>query len=178
MFMRHTVLVLAMAAAQHPPMPPGMTHDEHMKQLNERGAAAMGFDQNTTQHTFTATPDGGSIAVDVKDAADAQTRDQIRAHLKEIADAFAKGDFSKPFLTHAEVPPGVPVMAEKKDAIRYTYSDTPNGGVVRIRTKDAQALDAIHAFLKYQMQEHSPIRRPVEPDPRLGIRDSARDNPL
>jgi hypothetical protein len=158
MFIRHTVLVLAIAAAQHPQMPPGMTHEEHMKQLNERGAAAMGFDQNTTQHTFTATPEGGSIAVNVKDAADVKTRDQIRGHLKEIADAFAKGDFSKPFQTHGEIPPGVPVMAGKKDAISYTYSGAPNGGSIRIRTTDAQALDAIHAFLKYQEMEHTPRR--------------------
>jgi hypothetical protein len=156
MFIRRSVLVLAIAAAQHPQMPPGMTHDEHMQQLNERGAAAMGFDQSTTHHTFTVTPEGGLIAVSVKDAADVKTRDQVRAHLKEIADAFATGDFSKPFQTHAEVPPGVPVMAEKKDAIRYSYSDTPDGGRVRIRTTDARALDAIHAFLKYQNEEHPP----------------------
>jgi hypothetical protein len=161
-----TALVAATIAAapQHPQTPPGMTHEEHMKQmekedgLKKRGAAAMGFDQNTTQHAFTATEDGGSIAVDVKDTEDVATRDQIRAHLKEIAGAFAAGDFSKPFQTHAEVPPGVPVMTDKKDAISYAYSDTPRGGLVRIRTKDAQALDAIHAFLKYQNQEHNPQR--------------------
>ena len=149
-------------AAQHPPMPPGMTHEEHMKQmekeaeLNKRGAAAMGFDQHTTQHTFSAAEDGGTIAVDVKDAQDTATRDQIRAHLKEIATAFAAGDFSKPFLTHGDVPPGVPVMTERKDAINYRYTDTPHGGIVRIRTTDAAALDAIHAFLAYQNQEHHP----------------------
>src|SRR5215472_14749536 len=97
-------------APQHPRMPPGVSHDEHMKQLKEQGAAAMGFDQDTTQHTFMGTSDGGSIAVDVKDAADLVTRDRFRAHLREIADAFANGDFSKPFQTHAEVPPGMPVM--------------------------------------------------------------------
>jgi len=158
-----TLLAATIAAApQRSQMPPGMTHEEHMKQieketeLHTRGAAAMGFDQNTTRHTFTATDDGGSIAVDVQDARDTATRDQIRAHLKEIAGAFAAGDFSKPFQTHAEVPPGVPVMTDMKDAIKYAYSDTLHGGVVRIRTKDAQALDAIHAFLKYQDQQHNP----------------------
>jgi len=160
MLIIYTVFAATLAAAlQHPQMPQGMNHEEHMKQLKARGAAAMGFDQDTTQHTFTATADGGSIAVDVKDAADVETRDHIRAHLKEIADAFAKGDFSKPFMTHAEVPPGVPVMMEKKDAIGYAYSDTPDGGVVRIRTNDARALDAIHAFLKYQNTEHNPAAK-------------------
>jgi hypothetical protein len=156
MFVATAVLAATLAAAlQHPQMPPGMTHEEHMKQLKERGATAMGFDQDTTHHTFTAMADGGTIAVDVKNAADVTTRDQIRAHLKEIAAAFGSGDFSKPFQTHAEVPPGVPVMTEKKGAISYTYADTPNGGIVRIRTTDAQAIAAIHAFLKYQNPEHN-----------------------
>ncbi|MGH9140976.1 MAG: hypothetical protein ACRD2I_07530 [Vicinamibacterales bacterium] len=157
MFIKLAILAATLAALpQHPQMPAAMTHEEHMKQLQERGTAAMGFDQNTTQHAFTTTPDGGSIAVEVKNAADVKTRDQIRAHLKEIAGAFASGDFTKPFQTHAEVPPGVPVMAERKDAIRYAYSNTAGGGILRISTKDAQALDAIHAFLKYQNEEHNP----------------------
>jgi hypothetical protein len=157
MFIVPAILAAALAALlQHPQMPSGMTHEEHMKQLKERGTAAMGFDQNTTRHTFTETPDGGSIAVEVKDAADVKTRDQIRMHLDEIAHAFAKGNFTKPLQTHGEVPPGVTGMMQKKDAISYEYSDTPGGGIVRIRTKDAQALDAIHAFLKYQNDEHKP----------------------
>jgi len=160
MFFSCAVYVVTIAfAPEHPQqMSPGMTH-EHMKQLEERGAAAMGFDQGATRHTFTSTSDGGSIAVDVKDAGDVTTRDQIRAHLREIAAAFAKGDFAKPSQTHAELPPGVPVMTEKKTTITYGYSDTPTGGIVRIRTDDSQALQAIHAFLEYQTREHNPASK-------------------
>ena len=150
------------SASQHTQMPPGMTHEEHMQQLEKEaelkkhGAAAMGFDQDAARHEFKIEPDGGSIAVDVKDAADLTTRDAIRAHLREIADAFSKGDFSKPLQTHAEVPPGVPVMTDRKERITYSCADTPHGAIVRIRTRDAQALDAIHAFLNYQIREHRP----------------------
>lgn len=145
---------------QHPGMPAGMTHEQHMKQmqkdaeLKKRGAIAMGFDQDKTTHHFRATPAGGSIEVGVKDAADARSRDQIRSHLKKIADAFAKGDFAKPFQTHAEVPPGVPAMQRLKAAIRYKYEETPDGGVVRIITADPDALKAVHEFLAYQGREH------------------------
>ena len=157
MFITSFVLLATLAALpQHPQMPPGMTHEEHMAQLNARGAAAMGFDQTAARHTFTAAPDGGSIGIDARDPADATTRDGIRAHLKKAAEAFANGDFSAPFQTHAEVPPGVPVLIERRAAIRYRYADTPNGGRVRITTADARALDAIHAFLKYQDDEHNP----------------------
>ena len=145
---------------QHPGMPAGMTHEQHMKQmqkdaeLKKRGALAMGFDQDKTTHHFRATPAGGSIEVAVKAAADAVSRDQIRSHLKEIAAAFAKGDFAKPFQTHAEVPPGVPAMQRLKAAIRYKYEETPDGGAVRITTADPDALKAVHEFLAYQGREH------------------------
>ena len=145
---------------QHPAMPAGMSHEQHMKQmqkdaeLKQRGALAMGFDQDKTTHHFRATAAGGSIEVAVKDAADARSRDQIRGHLKEIAEAFAKGDFAKPFQTHAEVPPGVPAMQRLKAVIRYKYEETPDGGAVRITTSDPDALKAVHEFLAYQGREH------------------------
>src|SRR5713226_10788970 len=78
------------AAAQHPAMPPGMTHEEHLAQmqkdaeLKKRGTAVMGFDQDRTTHHFRLTPAGGAIDVTVNDPADAASLAQVRAHLKEI----------------------------------------------------------------------------------------------
>jgi hypothetical protein len=145
---------------QHPTMPAGMSHQEHLRQLQKdaelrkRGALAMGFDQDKTTHHFRTSPSGGSIEVSVKDAADEASRAAIRSHLDEIARAFAAGDFKKPFQTHAEVPPGVPEMQRLKEAIEYRYVQTPRGGLVRITTRDAAALAAVHAFLEYQSKEH------------------------
>jgi hypothetical protein len=147
-------------ALQHPTMPAGMSHEEHLKQmakdaeLKKRGTIAMGFDQDKTAHHFRTSAAGGSIEVEVTDPADATSRDQIRRHLKEIAAAFAKGDFTKPFQTHAEVPPGVPSMERLKGVIRYRYEDTARGGLVRISTSNPEALGAIHEFLDYQAREH------------------------
>ena len=121
-------------ALQHPTMPAGMSHEEHLKQmakdaeLKKRGTIAMGFDQDKTAHRFRTSAAGGSIEVEATDPADAASRDQIRAHLKEIAAAFAKGDFTKPFQTHAEVPPGVPSMQRLKGVVPYRYEETPRGG--------------------------------------------------
>jgi hypothetical protein len=148
------------AFAQHPTMPPGMTHEEHQAQmrkdaeLKRRGAAAMGFDQDATTHHFRIAADGGSIDVDVKDPSDDESRRQIRAHLEEIARDFARGDFAKPFATHAEVPPGVDAMRSLKRAITYRYEDTPGGGRVRITTSNEKARNAVHEFLRYQIREH------------------------
>ncbi len=115
------------AAQQHPAMPAGMTHEEHMAQmkkeaeLKQRGQMAMGFDQDKATHHFTLTAEGGAIAVDANDAADETTLAQIRTHLQEIARAFAQGDFEKPLMTHGEMPPGVATMQRLEAAITYTY---------------------------------------------------------
>ena len=158
--MKSLLAAVLMFALQHPTMPAGMSHEQHLKQmekdaaLKKRGAIAMGFDQDKTAHHFLTSATGGSIEVEVKDPADSASRDEVRRHLKEIAASFAKGDFAKPLQTHAEVPPGVPSMARLKTVIRYRYVETPGGGVVRISTSDPDALKAVHEFLEYQAREH------------------------
>jgi hypothetical protein len=158
----HTVLILGLlggtlSAAQ---MPAGMTHEEHQKQmakdaaLAKRGAEVMGFDQEATNHHFILAADGGAIEVTAKSASDTASLNAIRTHLKEIAGQFAAGDFEKPLMTHAETPDGVAGMTARKNAIAYEFESLPAGGRVRIRTKDAAALDAVHKFLQYQIREH------------------------
>lgn len=117
-------------------------------------AQAMGFDQDKTVHHFPMTANGGSVEVETKDAADEASRSAVRMHLKHIAEAFANGDFSKPLLTHGEMPDGVADLKRLKSSIRYKYEDTPRGGAVRITTSDPDALKAVHAFLEYQQREH------------------------
>jgi hypothetical protein len=154
------VLVAAPAMSAQHQMPPGMTHEEHQQpmqkdaELKRRGQAAMGFDQDATAHEFLLADDGGSIEVSVKDPANTKDLEAIRAHLREIAASFKQGDFSKPFQTHAEVPPGVERMKSFKDAIAYTYEETPRGARVRIRASQPDALKAVHEFLTYQIREH------------------------
>jgi hypothetical protein len=152
------VLALALAPlvpAQHESMPPGMSHEEHMKQMNKRGNAAMGFDQDKVTHHFLLTRTGGSIEVAANQSADDVTRRQIRDHLKTISREFADGIFTSPTATHGEVPPGVPVMRDRKSRIAYVYEETPTGARVVITTTDRKALSALHDFLKYQIREHA-----------------------
>jgi len=149
------------ASAQHPAMPAGITHEEHLAQMKkdaemkQRGAQAMGFDQDTTTHHFRLTETGGGIEVSTTAVGDTAGRDQIRAHLKEIAAEFAKGNFEKPFMTHAEVPPGVETMKRLAARIRYAFKPTARGGVVRIATDEAAARAAVHEFLRYQITAHA-----------------------
>jgi hypothetical protein len=74
--------------------------------------------------------------------------------LKAIAAEYARGDFSKPFATHGEVPPGVSTMQQRKAMMTFKYQETPEGGRVTIATSDPDALAAVHAFLRYQITEH------------------------
>ena len=147
-------------AQSHSAMPPGMTHEEHMTQmkkdadLKSHGAMAMGFDQDATTHHFHLTATGGAIEVSANNAGDQLSVGQIRNHLKEIAGAFGRGDFAKPLMTHDETPPGVSTMQALKTQIAYKFEETPQGGMVRITTKNSLAQNAVHDFLQYQIWEH------------------------
>ena len=149
------------AFAQHPAMPPGVTHEEHLArmqkdaELKKRGALAMGFDQDKTAHHFRLYETGGAIEVGVNDPADPAVLDEVRTHLKVIAADFSRGDFGKPFATHGEVLPGVRTMQKRKNALAFRYEDMPSGGRVRITTSDVKVTEAVHEFLRYQIRGHA-----------------------
>ena len=94
------------------------------------------------------------IDVSVKDPKDTANREEIRQHLNHIAGLFASGNFDAPMFIHATTPPGVPTMIRLHEQIHYQYEPTENGGRVRISTSSEPALDAIHAFLLFQIVDH------------------------
>ena len=114
----------------------------------------MGFDHDKTTHHFRLTPSGGTIEVTANAESDTASRDAIRGHLSHIATMFAEGDFEAPMLIHDRVPPGVPVMKEKGNAIRWTYEEIPSGGEILIATEDAEARKAVYEFLRFQIEDH------------------------
>jgi hypothetical protein len=132
----------------------GPDHDAHHRDMLRRGAQAMGFDQERTVHHFLLYEDGGAIDVAVKEAGDHANLHAVREHLQHIAGLFKAGDFGKPALTHAQPVPGTADMRRLKDRITYRYEETPLGGRVRIVTRDAAALAAVHAFLHFQIKDH------------------------
>ncbi len=128
--------------------------EKRFAEMNARGAVAMGFDQEKTTHHFRPADDGGAIEVTVNDPKDAVNLKAIRTHLQQVAKDFARGDFGTPLATHGEVPAGVEGMQAAKQKITYRYEELAGGARVRIATKDASALTAIHQFLGYQVAEH------------------------
>jgi len=125
-------------------------HSEMMK----RGDHAMGFSHEKTTHHFLLFKDGGGIEVQANDPTDKTSRDEIRMHLSHIAKMFAEGNLNVPMFIHDTTPPGAPVMEKLHDQIHYKFQETEAGARVRIRTKDKQALKAVHEFLRFQIAEH------------------------
>ena len=142
-------LALATQAAQQ------TTPPAHAQHLDARGQHVMGFDQQKATHHFFLYEDGGAIDVSVKDKTDKTNLDAIRSHLAHITQMFGEGTFDLPMMVHdTKDIPGIKDLARVKDKLKYTYADTPAGGRVNIVTTDKDAVAAVHAFLKFQIEEH------------------------
>ena len=152
------VIALAVGVFSHSSQKPESQTDCPMHashtQVNARGEQGMGFSQTATTHHFLLNANGGAIQVEAKDPADFTNRNQIRVHLEHIAKAFQNGDFDIPMFVHDTVPPGVPQMKRLQRDIHYSYEETPSGGRVLISSANKEALEAIHRFLRFQIEEH------------------------
>jgi hypothetical protein len=135
------------------PSDPARPHSSH-DGVTSRGDHAMGFSHETTTHHFRLYKSGGAIDVAANDPKDSATRDEIRMHLSHIAKRFAAGDFDIPVFIHDTTPPGATTMAKLRDKIRYVYGQTPAGAEIQISTVNREALQAIHAFLRFQIADH------------------------
>jgi hypothetical protein len=136
-------------------------HKEHMKaasqhqaDVEKHGDQAMAYPHDKTTHHFRLYSDGGAIEVTVNDSKDSENMHAIQSHLRHIVTMFAAGDFSMPIFVHDQVAPGVLVMKDKRAAIFYRFEELPTGGRVRINTANADALKAIHDFLRFQIEDH------------------------
>lgn len=126
----------------------------HQAGVDGRHDQVTGVSHQESVHHFLLAPDGGAIRLQATNDGSREDRDRIRGHLKHIAQAFAAADFSLPMFIHEQTPPGVDVMKARRATIRYRYVATKSGGEVRISTQDPEALSAIHAFLRFQIQDH------------------------
>jgi hypothetical protein len=148
-----SLLTLKAQKAEKPSMAECPMMNDHAA-MNARGDNAMGFSQDKTTHHFRLTDDGGTIEVSANDPTDETSPSQIRGHLGHIAKMFEKGNFDVPMFVHGKNPAGVEIMKQQKTSITYSYEETKGGGLVRIRTHDAKALQAVHEFLRFQIREH------------------------
>jgi len=128
-------------------------HDSAYAAMQERGRMVMGVDQYTSVHHFDDLPTGGRITL-VRTADDTAGAARIQEHLRDIAAAFAAGDFSSPMTVHMKDVPGTKVMAAKRAVIQYTVRTLDRGAELTIHTTDPDAVRAVHEFLAFQRTEH------------------------
>jgi len=137
---------------------PAMDHAscpmDHATSLETRGDMAMGFSHDKGLHHFVLYPDGGAIQLHAINSGDITTKEEIRTHLQHIAGMFSAGDFDVPMFIHDRVPPGVKVMKARRAKISYRYEELPQGAAIRIVSTDARAIEAVHAFLRFQIEDH------------------------
>ena len=126
---------------------------EHGRHVDGRHDT-FGMSHTKSEHSFRLFADGGAIELRAKDPADEATVAAIRTHLQDISPQFAKGDFSTPRFVHGYPPDGVARLEQLRDDITYRYQQLDGGGRIRITTRSAEALAAIHAFLRFQVTEH------------------------
>ena len=148
-----SLVATPLAAQDHQSCPLHQAH--RTAAVDHRHQQETGLPSDGIVHHFLLSDDGGSIRLEVKDARRTDDRDRVRGHLQTIARAFAAGDFSLPARIHDRVPPGVEGMKARQDAIRYTFAETPGGGTVTIASTDAAAVEAIHDFLRFQIDDHA-----------------------
>lgn len=142
-------------------------HAQHVSpgagpELDGRGDQVMGFGHPKTAHHFLLSQSGGTITVTVTDPADGENRAAIQRHLEEVAAAFGRGDFAMPAAIHARELPGVETLRRLREAITYRFEKTDAGGRVSIASENPEAREAIHAFLRAQIEDHR-TGDPLEP---------------
>jgi hypothetical protein len=140
-----------MASAQQNPPP---DQDKRSEGVAKRGEHVMGFSHEASTHHFRLFNDGGEIEVMANDPKDKASIDQIRTHLGHIAKMFASGNFKAPMLIHDTNPPGTATMTRLKEQIHYDLSETNRGARIRIVTSSPETMDAVHAFLLFQIVDH------------------------
>lgn len=117
------------------------------------GAEVMPFDLDRSTHVFAVTERGGVQTVRSDDG-DAEQVDLIRAHLREEAERFARGDFHDPSMIHGEDMPGLHALVLGHERITVAYRDVELGGEIRYESSDEELVQALHTWFAAQLSDH------------------------
>src|ERR1700683_3215793 len=127
---------------------------DHHAQVNEHGDHVMGFSHEKTTHHFELHYFVGVIDVSANDVKYTESRDRIRGHFHHIAQMFADGNFNVPMLVHSTAVPGTATLKRLKDQLHWDLQETPRGARITITADNKEALDAVHQFLRFQIEDH------------------------
>jgi len=125
-----------------------------------RGEPVMPFDLDATTHAFDPTDTGGRQSVVADDSGDTDQIALVRAHLREEAERFRKGEFGDPAAIHGHDMPGLAVLEERGDALEITYRDTTRGAELTFVSEDPAVVSALHDWFAAQLSDHGSDARP------------------
>ena len=130
------------------------TTDSRQVEIRQKGAHVMPFALDRTVHVFDKTDDGGVQRVLVRGDAPEQLA-MIRAHLRDIAQAFSARDFSKPTHIHGADMPGLADMqAAKADELTANYRELDDGAEITYSSHSPKVIAAIHQWFDAQLRDH------------------------
>lgn len=149
-----TAMMCALAALAIAPAI-GMANPGRHAEVAARGADVMPFQLRATTHVFSKTGDGGVQRVVAKDPGDGAQIRLVRAHLRQIADQFGKGDYSGPAHIHGASMPGLAELSQSGTGdVAITYQDLPDGGQIRYSSARAALVSALHRWFDAQLSDH------------------------
>lgn len=128
--------------------------NEDRDEVAERGRDVMPFDLDRTTHRFGRLPDGGKQTVVADDARDRRQVALVRAHLREEAARFRRGDFTDPARIHGGRMPGLAELREGAGRIAVRYEREPSGASLRYATGEPRLVAALHAWFLAQVRDH------------------------
>jgi hypothetical protein len=136
------------------PRDSGESRTERQTLVTERGRSVMPFDLEQTTHRFTPTATGGVQEVVADQGGDTEQIGLIRAHLREEAEAFGRGDFADPATIHGAEMPGLAELREGHDRIEVRYEERADGAGLTYTTEDSTLVDALHDWFDAQLGDH------------------------
>jgi hypothetical protein len=126
------------------------------------GETDLGSNQGKAVRHFKLLPDGGAIEITANDPADVGA---VRRQVANIVAMFGQGKFEVPTVIRGQNPPRTDRMSQLKGAISYVAENLPAGGRVVITTTTSEARNAVHDFLRFQIQEQQTGDSLADPGP-------------
>ncbi len=118
---------VAMLAVMPTPVS-GAEEETHLQQrqheVAHRGATVMPFDLSRTTHVFDDQADGGLQTVTANDPSDTAQIYLIRAHLADLANRFARGNFADQAWLHGMDMPGLAELSTEGFVAQFRISLT------------------------------------------------------
>jgi len=128
---------------------------ERQAEVSRRGAEVMPFSLEATQHQFEKTGRGGIQRVLVRNRANREQIFLIRAHLKDLAARFGRGDYSGPESIHGADMPGLAQLrGAPKGRLKIRYREEPAGASLRYTSYDPRLVAALHDWFDAQVSDH------------------------